>query len=218
MQPVEQRIQQIDPENPDRKLLARAAELLRKGLLVAYPTETFYALGALPRDEAALDRIFNAKGRPEKMALPLIVGDEESVTLCAREFPEGARRLAAAFWPGPLTLVLPAANDLPTRLLGGGSSVGLRVSPHPVASGLARAVGGPIIATSANLSGQPAPSTAAEVDEALGDNVALILDGGSTQGASASTVLDLTTEQPRVVRSGAVPIAELERVLGGRLG
>jgi L-threonylcarbamoyladenylate synthase len=213
-----QRVQQIDPQHPDRKLLARAAEVLRKGLLVAYPTETFYGLGALPRDMAAVDRVFNAKGRPEKMALPLIVGDEESVNLCAREFPQGARRLAAAFWPGPLTLVLPAADDLPPRLLGGGFSVGLRVSPHPIASGLARAVGGPIIATSANLSGQPAPSTAAEVDEFLGDHVALILDGGPTHGSAASTVLDLTADPPRVIRSGAVPLTELERVLGSRLG
>jgi L-threonylcarbamoyladenylate synthase len=213
-----QRVQQIDPQHPDRKLLARAAEVLRKGLLVASPTETFYGLGALPRDMAAVDRVFNAKGRPEKMALPLIVGDEESVNLCAREFPQGARRLAAAFWPGPLTLVLPAADDLPPRLLGGGFSVGLRVSPHPIASGLARAVGGPIIATSANLSGQPAPSTAAEVDEFLGDHVALILDGGPTHGSAASTVLDLTADPPRVIRSGAVPLTELERVLGSRLG
>lgn len=213
-----QRVQQIDPQNPDRKLLARAAELLRQGLLVAYPTETFYGLGALPNDTAAIDRVFNAKGRPEKMALPLIVGDQESVNLCAREFPEGARRLAAAFWPGPLTLVLPAADDLPPRLLGGGFSVGLRISPHPVASGLARAVGGPIIATSANLSGQTAPSTAAEVDEFLGDHVALILDGGPSPGSAASTVLDLTSDPPRVIRSGAVPLAELERVLGRRLG
>ena len=211
------RVQQIDPHHPDPKLLARAAQVLRKGLLVAYPTETFYGLGAIPGDTAAVDRVFNAKGRPEKMALPLIVGDEDSVSLCAREFPEGARRLAASFWPGPLTLVLPAANDLPPRLLGGGFSVGLRVSPHPVAAGLALAVGGPIIATSANLSGQPAPSTAAEVDEFLGDDVTLILDGGPTQGVAASTVLDLTTDPPRVIRSGAVPLAELERVLGSRL-
>jgi L-threonylcarbamoyladenylate synthase len=96
--------------------------------------------------------------------------------------------------------------------------VGVRVSPHPVAIGLAQAVGGPIIATSANLSGQPAPSTADEVEQALGDHVALILDGGPTQGSAASTVLDLTTEPPRVIRLGAVPLAELERVLGTRLG
>jgi L-threonylcarbamoyladenylate synthase len=212
------RVLPIDPHNPDRRLLGRAAELLRKGLLVAYPTETFYGLGALPREPAAVDRIFEAKGRPEKMALPLIVGDEESVRLCAREFPAGARRLAAAFWPGPLTMVLPAAHDLPPRLLGGGFSVGVRVSPHPVAAGLARAVGGPIIATSANLSGQPAPSTAAEVEQCLGDSVALILDGGPTLGSAASTVLDLTFDPPRVIRSGAVPLAEIERVLGSRLG
>ncbi len=212
------RLQSIDPRHPDQKLLARAAELLRQGQLVAYPTETFYGLGASPYNEAAIDRVFEAKGRPEKMALPLVVGDESSVILCAREFPDGARRLAAAFWPGPLTLVLPATDDLPRRLLGGGHTVGVRISPHPIATGLARAAGGPIVATSANRSGLPAPSTAAEVLEALGDAVALILDGGPTTGSAASTVLDLTTDPPHIVRSGAIRLTEIERVLGRRLG
>ncbi len=207
----------IDPENPSPKILARAAELLRKGFLVAYPTETFYGLGAAPRVPEAVERVFEAKGRPEKMALPLIVGDDSAVLLCAREFPPGAQRLASAFWPGPLTLVLQAADDLPTRLLGGGHTVGLRISPHPVASGLARALGGPIIATSANRSGHPAPSSAEEVQQVLGDSVAMILDGGPTIGGLSSTVLDLSTEPPRMIRCGAVPLADLERILGRRL-
>src|SRR5262245_66138470 len=116
------------------------------------------------------------------MALPLIASDREAVLLCVREFPDLAERLAAAFWPGALTLVLPAAPTLPPRLLGGGQTVGIRISPHPVAAALALAFGGPIVATSANRSGRPAPSTAHEVQEALGDEVALILDGGPTRG------------------------------------
>lgn len=210
-------IESIDPNNPDPGLLARAAEMLRKGLLVAYPTETFYGLGALPRNLAAIELIYEAKGRPEKLALPLVLGDENVVMLCVREFPIGARRLGEAFWPGPLTLVLPAADDLPPRLLGGRHSVGIRISPHKVATGLARAAGGPIIATSANRSGKPAPSSAAEVQEALGDSVALILDGGETTGGAASTVLDLTFSPPRVVRRGAIPMTDIERILGHRL-
>lgn len=212
------RVQRIDPERPDPALIARAAERLRGGQLVAYPTETFYGLGADPRSAEAVERVFEAKGRPDRMALPLIAADEASLLLCVRELPELARRLAAAFWPGALTLVMPASPDLPPRLLGGGHTVGVRISPHPIASALARAAGGPIVATSANRSGQGAPTSAAEVEEALGDAVTLILDGGPTRGGAASTVIDLTADPPRVVRSGAVPLSAVEKVLGRKLG
>ncbi len=211
------RVQRIDPVRPDPGLLARAADFLRAGRLIAYPTETFYGLAADPRNPEAVERVFEAKGRPERMALPLILPDEASVLTCVREFPEAAHRLAAAFWPGALTLVLPASDDLPPLLLGGGHTVGVRISPHAVAAGLARAAGGPIVATSANLSGQPAPTTAAEVVAALGEAVEMILDGGPTRGGVASTVLDLTSEPPRLVRSGAVPIFAMEKILGRRL-
>lgn len=211
------RLQSIDPDRPDPVLIARAAEHLRSGRLVAYPTETFYGLAADPRNPEAVERVFQAKGRPERMALPLIAAETEVAITCYRQFPDSGRRLAAALWPGPLTLVLAAAEDLPPRLLGGGSTVGVRVSSHPVARALARAAGGPIIATSANRSGQAPPQSAGEVEEALGEEVALILDGGPTRGGAASTVLDLTADPPRVVRSGAVPLAELERALGRRL-
>lgn len=210
------RLQPIDPHHPDPGLVFRAAELIRAGELVAYPTETFYGLGADARSLRAVEKVFEAKGRPERMALPLIAADEGSVMLCVREFPESARRLAAAFWPGALTLVLPASASLPPRLLGGGHTVGVRISPHPVAGALARVVGGPIVATSANLSGQAAPQSAAEVEEAIGEALALILDGGETHGGLASTVLDLTVDPPRVIRSGAVPIAAIGQVLGRR--
>lgn len=211
------RIIPIDASSPDRRLLGRAAGRLREGHLVAYPTETFYALGADPFSAEAIDRIFVAKGRPERMALPLIAADEASLRRCVREFPGIASRLAEAFWPGALTLVFAAADAIPSRVIGGGRTVGVRLSPHPIASGLAREAGVPIVATSANLSGHPAPSSALEVDRAIGGSVDLILDGGVTRGGSASTVLDLTVDPPRVVRSGAVPIHEVEKVLGRRL-
>ena len=211
------RVISINPEAPDRRLLTRAAKHLRQGRLVAYPTETFYALGADPFSPDAIDRIFEAKGRPERMALPLIAVDESSVKRCVSEFPDSAARLAAAFWPGALTLVFTAADAFPSRVLGGGRTVAVRLSPNPIASGLARAAGVPLVATSANLSGHPAPSSAAEVERAIGGSVDLILDGGVTRGGHASTVLDLTTDPPRVIRSGAVPIHEVEKILGRRL-
>jgi len=211
-------IERVDPHRPDPGVLARGAELLRRGFLVVYPTETFYGLGCDPRQAEAVERIFVAKGRPDRMALPLIAADREAVRLCVRGFPEMAHRLMDAFWPGPLTIVFPAADDLPPLLLGGGHTVGVRVSSHPVASALARATAGPIVATSANRSGGPPPSTAEEAMEALGEVVSLILDGGPTTGGTASTVIDLTVEPPRLIRSGAVPRSAIESILGRHLG
>lgn len=211
------KVHRIDPQKPEPAAIARAAEALRKGLLVVYPTETFYGLACNPRDPAAVERIYEAKGRPDRMALPLIAGNREAVLLCARDIPTAAHRLMEAFWPGPLTLILPAADDLPPRLLGGGHTVGVRVSSHPIAAALARAVGGPIVATSANRSGGPPPTTADEAAAALGDSVSLILDGGPTRGGSASTVVDLTVDPPRLLRSGAVSSGALEAAIGGRV-
>ena len=210
--------QVIDPSHPAQALVGRAARLLRDGRLVGYPTETFYGLAADPHSPTAVEAVFSAKGRPDRMALPLIAADRSAVLTCVSQFSVTAEALAAAFWPGALTLILPASTSLPPRLLGGGKSIGIRISPHPIASALASAFGGPIIATSANRSGQPSPMSALEVEEALGDEVALVLDGGPTQGGHASTVIDLTFDPPRVVRSGAVPLWSIEEVLGRRLG
>ena len=210
-------IQSVDPLHPSPVLIGRAVDHLRTSRLVAYPTETFYGLAADPRSPEAIERVFSAKGRPDRMALPLIAANLTALHLCVSSFPEAAERLAAAFWPGALTLVLPASPALPLRLLGGGKTVGVRISPHPVAAALAAGFGAPIVATSANRSGQPAPMTAEEVRQTLGEEVGLILDAGPTRGGQASTVLDLTVDPPRVIRSGAVPLAAVERVLGRRL-
>ncbi|HXU11993.1 MAG TPA: L-threonylcarbamoyladenylate synthase [Candidatus Binatia bacterium] len=207
----------IDPQHPDPVLIHRAAGLLREGRLVAYPTETFYGLAADPRSERAIEAVFAAKGRPERLALPLIASDRRSVLDAVSEFSDAAERLAAAFWPGALTLVLPASLSLPPRLLGNGRTVGIRISPHSIAAALASAFGSAIVATSANRSGRDAPVTAQEVGGDLGGEVALILDGGPTSGGHASTVLDLTTDPPRVVRSGAVPLSAIEEILGRRI-
>ncbi len=204
----------IDTQHPDPAIVARAAAVLRSGGLVACPTETFYALAADPRNPAAVDRVFAAKGRPDGRPLPILAGDEASARRCVVDFPELAGRLAARFWPGPLTLVLRAVPGLPARLTGGGTTIGIRVSPHPVAAALSRALGGPIVATSANRSGEPPPLTAEAVERSIGGAVDLILDAGPCRGGSASTVIDLTVDPPRLVRSGAVPAADLAAVVG----
>lgn len=209
--------ERIDPQHPDPAVIARAADLLKRGRLVIYPTETFYGLACDPRQAEAVQRIFEAKGRPERMALPLIAGDRDAVRLCARDIPANALRLMDAFWPGPLTLVLPAREDLPPQLLGGGRTVGVRVSPHPVAAALALAAGGPIVATSANRSGEAPPSTAEEAARAIGNSVGMILDGGPTSGSNSSTVIDLTQEPPRILRTGAMSTRAIEAILGRRL-
>jgi len=210
-------VEPIDSQRPNLVLIDRGAALLRAGKLVAYPTETFYGLAGDPLSPEAVESIFAAKGRPDRMALPLIAADRRAVMDAVREFSTAAERLATAHWPGALTLVLPASPSLPQRLLGGGRTVGIRISSHPVAAALARSFGSSIVATSANRSGQAAPLTAAEVRDMLGRHVALILDGGPTRGGQASTVLDLTVDPPRLVRSGTVPVSALEEALGRRI-
>jgi len=211
------RIEPVDPRRPEPERLAAAVDLLKGGSLVAFPTETFYALGADALNPEAVQRVFAAKGRPQGMPLPVILGHREEVARVAAALPDGAAALMDVFWPGPLTLVLRAADGLPPRLLGDGSTIGVRVSPHPVALALARACGRPLVATSANRSGQPPPATAAEIEEHLGGSVAAILDAGRTHGGSPSTIVDLTVEPPRLVRAGAISSLAIESALGRRL-
>ena len=208
----------IDPLHPEPAILARAAAMLRSGGLVACPTETFYALAADPRNPAAVERVFFVKGRPDRQPLPILASEEAALRACVAEFPAAAARLAERFWPGPLTLVLRSAPDLTGPLTGGGPTIGIRVSPHPVAAALSRLLGGPIVATSANRSGQVPPATALEVERSLGDAVDLILDAGPCAGGSASTVVDLDADPPRLIRSGAVPVGSIVEVLGRTLG
>jgi L-threonylcarbamoyladenylate synthase len=197
------------------KSIARAAELLRAGWLVAFPTETVYGLGADATNEHAVARIFAAKARPRFN--PLIVhvtglAEAESVAI----FDDRARRVAARFWPGPLTLVLPRRSGCGVSLLAGAGldTVAIRAPAHPVAQTLLRETGLPIAAPSANRSGRVSPTEAAHVAEELGDRVALILDGGRTPLGLESTVLDLSSEGVALLRPGAVTLEQLSELLG----
>lgn len=202
------------------RAIRRAAELLRAGKLVAFPTETVYGLGALALDPEAVRGIFAAKGRPAKNPLIVHVATSEQAKDVAAGWPEEAQALAERFWPGPLTLVLPKAAGLPPEVTGGLEAVGIRVPAHPVALELIRAVGAPLAAPSANRYTEVSPTSAAHVERSLGGRIHAILDGGDTTVGIESTVLDLSGDTPTLLRPGAVAVSELEEVIGSvrRLG
>ena len=198
----------VSLHSPDDALIREAAEMIRNGLVVAYPTDTLYGLAVDPRDAEAVRRLFALKGRPETSALTLIASGNDQVTACA-ELSELAARLATQFWPGPLTIVMRAKPTIAVEALAGGETVGIRVPAHPIAVALARAAGVCITATSANRSGEPAATTADGVAAALPD-VDAIIDGGPARGGPPSTIVDATGHVATLIRAGAVPF---ERVL-----
>jgi L-threonylcarbamoyladenylate synthase len=195
----------VDPAAPASAALGRAADVLRAGGLVAFPTETFYGLGAAALDSAAVAGVFAVKGRPESKPVLVLVDSVEMVERLV-EVSDRARRLMARHWPGALTLVMRARRQLPAQLTAGTGAVGVRLSPHPVARGLVRALGGPVTAPSANRSGAAPPTTAEDVLRAFRGGIALVLDGGSTPGGPPSTVIDLSVDPPHVIRQGAVQV------------
>ena len=203
---------------PTAAAVALAAQRLHAGELVAFPTETVYGLGADAGNPDAVHRIFSAKGRPSEHPVIVHIGSTANVEHWAREFPEGARRLARAFWPGPLTLILPRAAHVHDAVTGGQDSVGLRMPSHPVAQQLLAAfaaIGGSgIAAPSANRFGHVSPTTAQHVDSDLGDAVAMILDGGACAVGIESTIVAFTASEPVLLRPGGIDIDALVGVLG----
>lgn len=182
----------------------RAVALLRAGEVVALPTETVYGLAANALDAAAVERIFQIKGRPSNNPVIVHVASLDMARRCVAAWPAVADRLAQAFWPGPLTLVLRKASEVPAIVTAGGDSVGIRWPSHPFIQAVIRACGFPLAAPSANPSGQLSPTTAGHVLKALGDKVRLIVDGGQSQVGIESTVLDLTRDPLRVLRPGMI--------------
>ena len=200
----------VDASRPATAAIEAAIRVLRAGGLVAVPTETFYGLGARALDASAVARVFVAKGRPADKPLLILVDSVAMVEGVARDVPDRARRLMARYWPGALTLVLSAHPDLPAALTGGTGTIGVRLSPHPLARALVAGLGEPVTAPSANPHGGASPRTADEVIAGLADRVDLVLDGGATPGGPASTLLDLTRTPPAVLRAGAVALARNE--------
>lgn len=189
--------------SPEADALREAATALRLGGVIAFPTETFYGLGAAALDSSAVDRLLALKGRPDGKPV-LVLVDSIAMAASVAEVGPAARALMDRHWPGALTLVMPARAHLPLGITGGTGTVGVRLSPHPVARGLVAALGAPVTAPSANPSGVRAPATAAEVLVHFDGRLDLVLDGGATAGGPPSTVLDVTVDPPRVLRAGAV--------------
>lgn len=198
------RVVRVDAAAPDLGAIRQAAQVLRAGGLVGFPTETFYGLGAAGLDAAAVRRVFSVKGRPSSMPLLLLVDSRAMVAAIAPTIPPQVAALMERHWPGPLTLVLRASAAVPTEVTAGTGTVGVRVSAHPVARALVRALGEPITAPSANPTGGAPPVTADDVLAHLDGRIELLLDAGPTPGGAPSTVLDVTVEPPRVLRQGAV--------------
>jgi len=197
--------------------IGQAIETLKEGGIVAFPTDTVYGLGASSLDDAAVMKVYQAKGRPRHLALPLLLGSVLQIANVAIDVPETAWVLARQLLPGGLTLILHKAASISSLISGGGDKIAVRVPNHPVPIALVEGLGAPITGTSANRSGRPSPTTAEEVHRQLGDRVDLIVDGGRCPGGSESTVIDLTEDPPRMLRQGAISREEIERVCGRKI-
>lgn len=205
---------QIPGEEGFQGAIASARDVLLSGGVVAYPTESFYGLAVDAAREEAVRRLFMLKGRNTHDPILLLVCDRPMAEGLAAEIGPTASRLMDTFWPGPLTLIFRAAKGVSPLLTGGSGKIGVRYSRHQVPSALACAIGRPITGTSANLSGQAPSRTADEVVRVLGGGVDLVLDGGTTEGKAASTVLDVTVDPPQILRQGLVPKEDIDRALG----
>jgi L-threonylcarbamoyladenylate synthase len=191
--------------------IEKGVKILRKGGVIAFPTDTIYGLGADAFNSTAVERIYEIKNRPKHRQLPLLIADVEQLTTLAAPIPEIAWFLAKRFWPGGLTLVLPKTDSLPVYLIPG-LTIAVRVPDHPVCLALIQRLGNPIIGTSANISGQPAALTAEEVGQQLGGKIDFIINGGKCPGGKESTVVDVTHESPTILRQGIIPSHEIDKV------
>jgi L-threonylcarbamoyladenylate synthase len=204
----------VDPQCPALGVLDDAASILRRGGIVAYLTDTVYGLAVNARLPQAIAGLYALKGRSSDKAIPLIIGAPEQLSDVAVAWPRRAESLMAAFWPGPLTLLLSPHPNLPAALLGNTGRIGVRWPDSPLSQGLALRVGSAITASSANRSGAAAALSAAEVEVQLAPDVDLILDAGRANEPQVSTILDITVEPPRMIRAGRIPQEAIESVLG----
>jgi L-threonylcarbamoyladenylate synthase len=204
----------VDPTTPDRTVIAEAASIIRLGQLVAFPTETVYGLGADGLNAVALGRIYTVKGRPADNPLILHVANQDQLPLVATDVPAIAQRLMQAFWPGPLTLILPKTPGVPDLVTAGLATVAVRMPAHPVALALIKAAQRPLAAPSANRSGLPSPTTAQHAYDDLHSRIPLILDAGPTRIGLESTVLDVTCIPPIILRPGGITREAIEAVVG----
>ena len=196
-----------------RGQIKTAVAVLRESGVAAIPTDTLYGLAACAFDERAVLKVYELKGRPDGMALPLLLSNSGDVDKCAVEVPEEAWSLMERFWPGALTLVVRKSAEIPDIVTGGLDTVALRVPDHAVPRAIAEALGAPLTGTSANLSGRPGLTSASDVRREFGDAVDFVLDGVDAPGGVASTIVDVSGAEMRVLREGAISLGEIEEVL-----
>ncbi len=197
--------------------IVAAVDTLKRGGVVGIPTDTLYGLAACVFDLDAVQKLFDLKGRPANMPIPVLLADTSDLESCVKETPDAAFDLADRFWPGALTLVLKKSAAIPDIISAGGDTVAVRVPNHSVPRQLVRGLGAPITGTSANRSGQPGLTAADAVRETFGDELELVIDAGEITGGVASTVLDLSGGVPVLLRQGAVSSEEIEEILGEKL-
>jgi len=203
----------IDPDKPEAERIDEAVAILKSGGVIAFPTETFYGLGADARDETAIDKIFGIKGRDFKNPILVVIGDRVHLDAFAADVPMQARKLMDRLWPGPLTIIFRAATSVSPKLTAGSGKIGIRLTSHPIATAISKRLGGPVTATSANLSGAPECTSAVEVLSQLEGKIAGIVDGGQTPGGKGSTIVDATVSPVKVLREGVIPAALIQDTL-----
>jgi len=206
-------ILKITPEAPEPQTVLYAASYITSGRVVGVPTDTFYGLSADPFNLAAVGRVYEIKGRPESKALPILVSSVEQAVSLVRDVPDSFLTLANKYWPGALTIVLEATHRIPLKVTGNTGRVALRWANSKVACEIINAVGGPITGTSANLTGMPASTNAADLVIQLGDRLPLILDAGDTRAVVPSTIVRLEGDDWMIIREGAIPEAEIGKTL-----
>jgi len=202
-----------DANSSEKKIIARAVEILAEGGIIVYPTETFYGLGADATNEKAIKKIFAVKGRDFKNPISLIISKPEDIYPLVQDITESAEKLMAAFWPGALTIVFAASDKVSSMLTAGTGKIGLRISSHPIANAITQKLKRPLTATSANLSGVPECSMASDVISQIGNKIDAILDWGKTPGNKPSTIIDVTCNPPAILREGAVIRQAIEKYI-----
>jgi len=206
-------ILKVGADNSEERILTRAVEILVNGGIIAYPTETFYGLGADATNEEAIQKIFDVKGRNFKNPVSLIISQADDIYPLVQDVPQTAKKLMAAFWPGALTIVFSATDKISPLLTAGSGKIGLRVSSHPGAQGIVQKLKRPLTATSANLSSTSECTQASEVAEQIGDKIDAIIDLGDTPGAKGSTIIDVTCDPPIILREGVIPQELIEKYI-----
>lgn len=211
------RIIKVDPKKSDVKRIKDAAEALKKGGIVAFPTDTFYGLGADAANDEAVKRIYAIKERDYDKPILILMDNKSKVSKYVKDIPQIAKKLIDKFWPGPLTIIFHASSAVSQYLLGRGNKVGIRIPGNSLTLLFLKAADRPVTATSANISGEPSPADPVEIKENLCKKIDIILDAGKTTGIKESTVIDITENPPICIREGMITIKEIENYLGIKL-